>query len=97
MNVLSIDQKDLSDFFAKRLAQDPDHELAGISYRTGQTDSPLIEGAFAYFDCKLHATYPGGDHTIYLGEVVDVSESDEREPLLFWRGTYCKVDLETVT
>jgi flavin reductase (DIM6/NTAB) family NADH-FMN oxidoreductase RutF len=96
VNVLPADQKDLSDFFAKRLAPHPDHELEGIPYNIGQTGSPLLEGSFAYFDCKLYATHPGGDHTIYLGEVVDVSDSEDAEPLLFWRGKYRKVDPEPV-
>ena len=97
VNILSADQKDLSDFFAKRLAPDPAHELEGIPFRVGQSGSPLLDGSFAYLDCKLYSTHPGGDHTIYVGQVVDVSDKEDADPLLFWRGKYRRIGSETVS
>ncbi|MEM9605358.1 MAG: flavin reductase family protein [Pseudomonadota bacterium] len=30
---------------------------------------PVLHDALATFECKRHATYPGGDHTIVLAEI----------------------------
>ncbi len=88
VNILAEDQQQLSDYFAKRLAPDPAHELEGIPYRVGQSGSPLIEGCIGYIDCRLTDVYPGGDHSIYVGAVIDVWYREEGQPLLFYRGKY---------
>ena len=49
--------------------------------------APLIRECHANLECKLAATYPGGDHTIYLGEIEEAATVD-RKPLLFFRGGY---------
>jgi flavin reductase (DIM6/NTAB) family NADH-FMN oxidoreductase RutF len=33
--------------------------------------APRLSRVLAYFECKPWAAYDGGDHTLYLGEVVD--------------------------
>jgi len=33
--------------------------------------APRLSSVLAYFECKPWAEYDGGDHTLYLGEVVD--------------------------
>jgi flavin reductase (DIM6/NTAB) family NADH-FMN oxidoreductase RutF len=40
--------------------------------------------------CKLSASHPAGDHTIFIGEVLD-AEIHEGEPLLYFRGEYRKI------
>ncbi len=34
------------------------------------TGSPIIAGVLAFVDARVVAEYPGGDHAIFLGEVV---------------------------
>jgi len=34
-------------------------------------DAPLIEGACANFECRLVSELPAGDHTVFLGEVLE--------------------------
>jgi flavin reductase (DIM6/NTAB) family NADH-FMN oxidoreductase RutF len=41
----------------------------------------------AHIICARGAAYPAGDHTIFLGRVLDGAVSD-RAPLLHVRGTY---------
>jgi flavin reductase len=33
--------------------------------------APRLAGVLSYFECTPWAAYPGGDHTLYLGEVVN--------------------------
>jgi flavin reductase (DIM6/NTAB) family NADH-FMN oxidoreductase RutF len=42
-------------------------------------------------ECQRHADYPGGDHTIVVGQVVGGSTSKGR-PLLYYRGGYAALE-----
>lgn len=88
VNVLSERQRELSDYFAYRLALDPVHELKDVPHHAGTTGAPLVDGALTHLECRLAARYPGGDHTIFLAEVLRVEVIAEDAPLLFHRGKY---------
>lgn len=51
-----------------------------------------VGGALANMDCRLHAAHDGGDHSIFVGEVVAARLNDqEREalrPLVYFAGRY---------
>ena len=55
-----------------------------------QHGTPILHGALAYLECRLHSAQEAGDHTIFIAEVEDVVVR-EGEPLLFFRGKYRKV------
>ena len=84
INVLSDAQKDLSNCFAKGGTD----KWAGVPCSTGQTGCRLIDGALATFDCKTHAQYDGGDHVIFIGNVVAMNSGKEARPLVFYKGAY---------
>lgn len=48
---------------------------------------PAIDGALAYFECVLEHNYPGGDHLIVVGRVVNVyyQRRPRSKPLLSYR------------
>ena len=50
----------------------------------------IIDGVIGYVECKITQCHDGGDHTIVVGEVLDVSASGDR-PLLFFKGKYQKL------
>lgn len=83
VNILSKQQEHLSRRFATR---DID-KFVGVALRDGTLGVPLLEGALASIECRLHKTYPGGDHTIFIGEVAD-AEVREGSPLLYYRRGY---------
>jgi flavin reductase (DIM6/NTAB) family NADH-FMN oxidoreductase RutF len=45
--------------------------LNGFPYRDGVTGAPILTQAAAYVDCEVRETVACGDHTLFLGEVVD--------------------------
>jgi flavin reductase (DIM6/NTAB) family NADH-FMN oxidoreductase RutF len=59
----------------------------GVAYRRERTGAPILEGVLAWADCELRASFPGGDHTIFVGEVV-AGDTRAGEPLAFFRGGY---------
>ena len=52
-------------------------EFRTVDFRPGQhTGSPIIEGNLGWVECELAAVYEGGDHSIFLGSVLDIGDGD---------------------
>lgn len=83
VNILTKEQEHLSRRFATR---DID-KFVGVALRDGLLGVPLLDGALASIECRLHQTLPGGDHTIFIGEVLDAVVR-EGSPLLYYRRGY---------
>ncbi len=64
-----------------------DDKFAGIAHSEASTGAPILHDALAWADCRVRATYPGGDHTIFLGEVV-AGDARDATPLVYYRGGY---------
>lgn len=88
IHFLAADQAALSSQFASRT----DDKYAGVDYRLTDEGCPRLAGVLASVECVTYAWYPGGDHTILVGRVVDVETSDsDSAPLLYFRGQYLEV------
>lgn len=83
VNILSDSQEHLSRQFASREAD----KFQGVAYSAGLLGLPVLDGALASIECRLHSTAPGGDHTILIGEVVAM-EIGDGDPLLYYRSGY---------
>ena len=88
VNVLSEEQEELS----RRFASKGIDKFQEIKWHRGKNDIPLLDGAIGYIECKVANIYEGGDHTIFLGEIVCVSATEDR-PLLFFKGKYHRLPL----
>ncbi|SCW60095.1 3-hydroxy-9,10-secoandrosta-1,3,5(10)-triene-9,17-dione monooxygenase reductase component [Sphingobium faniae] len=83
VHVLAADQEDLSNRFATRGID----KFEGLSIDDGPEGAPLIPGCAARFGCRSTFEYEGGDHAIFVGEVVDFIDRDIK-PLVFHGGKY---------
>ncbi len=45
--------------------------LNGFRYRDGRSGAPVLEGAVAFVDCSVREAVTTGDHTLFIGEVLD--------------------------
>ena len=86
VSILSSKQGDVSNRFASR-AED---KFAGTEIVTGELGVPLIAGAITRLDCRVTERLEGGDHTIFVGEVVDAN-TEEGEPLVYFRSGYREI------
>lgn len=68
----------------------PDGKFGGIPYRTECTGAPVLRGAMAWVDCRLWAAYDGGDHTIFVGEVV-AGDAGAGAPLVHFQGAFARL------
>lgn len=91
VNVLNQEQREISDYFARRLYPDPNDELRDLPYHLGITGSPLIDGSVAHLECRIVEILGGGDHAIFIGEVLAASIESDQPPLLFHRGRYSRI------
>ncbi|HLG14029.1 MAG TPA: flavin reductase family protein [Blastocatellia bacterium] len=83
VNILAEEQESVS----RRFASKEEDRFNGLGYREAPRGSPLLEGAVASVECRLVSVYPGGDHTIFVGEV-DSSVVNGGSPLAYFRGGY---------
>jgi 3-hydroxy-9,10-secoandrosta-1,3,5(10)-triene-9,17-dione monooxygenase reductase component len=84
VNVLSAEQEHLAGVFASKLPEA--EKLEGVTHAL-RAGVPIIEGALAWAACELRDLIAGGDHTIAVGEVVEMGLGDGR-PLLWYGGRY---------
>jgi flavin reductase (DIM6/NTAB) family NADH-FMN oxidoreductase RutF len=92
-SVLAADAAEVSDLFASH-TRAVGEALAALPHHLGRhTGAALLDGALATFECRTVAVYGGGDHTILLGEVLDVAvPQPDGSPLAYYRGRYRRTD-----
>jgi flavin reductase (DIM6/NTAB) family NADH-FMN oxidoreductase RutF len=81
LNVLGKGQQAMAFTFFKP-AEVKNGTLSGEPYRAGSTGSPILTNTPAFVECTLEATVEKGDHSVFVGKVVDagVSKSPEGRP-----------------
>jgi flavin reductase (DIM6/NTAB) family NADH-FMN oxidoreductase RutF len=91
VNVLAENQRAISEYYA---LPSPTHQNAereaGARFDRTQHGTPVLHGALAYLECRLHSAQDAGDHTIFIAEVEDVVVR-EGDPLLYFRGAYRQI------
>lgn len=89
VSILAADQEQVArDFSAKGIDR-----FQNCSVKVGATGLPLIVGAIAHLECRVTEKFQGGDHTIYLGEVVH-GWAEDNSPLVYFQGTYRRLERE---
>lgn len=83
VHILAADQQELSNRFAKR----GEDKFGGVEVQRGEGHIPLLTDCGARFQCRTAYQYDGGDHVIFVGEVLGFDHS-QRAPLLFHGGRY---------
>jgi 3-hydroxy-9,10-secoandrosta-1,3,5(10)-triene-9,17-dione monooxygenase reductase component len=85
VNLLAADQRDVAGLFASKAPESEKlervpHELIG--------GMPVIAGTIAWAVCEVRELLAGGDHTIAIGEVLDMGLGVSGQPLLWFEGRY---------
>ncbi len=91
VNILGETQSELSNRFA--WVKDEDRFALG-NWGRAETGAPILKDALAWLDCRIHARYPAGSHTIYVGAIVASAVPEaEAPPLVYWNRGYRKLYL----
>ncbi len=83
VNFLAEGQEEIS----KRFATKGIDKFNGLQWHPGGNGAAIIDGVIGYVECKITQCHDGGDHTIVVGEILNVSATGDR-PLLFFKGKY---------
>ena len=70
LNVLGKGQQALAFTFFKPATREGS-TISGEPFRVGATGAPILANAPAYVECRVVATVEKGDHSIFVGEVVE--------------------------
>ncbi|MDP8956854.1 MAG: flavin reductase family protein [Actinomycetota bacterium] len=80
-SLLAGDQTAIAQHFARGVP--PIAMWHGVSWRTGASGAPLLDGALGWIECTLAAEHVTGDHTLFVGEVVALERSRAGPALLY--------------
>ena len=96
LNVLPASDEALARSFATGSRE----KFAELVLESSETGAPILALALAYCDCAVERSVPAGDHTIFIGRVVDTgvgqtaAEDPSMGPLLYYRGRYGAMSTE---
>jgi flavin reductase (DIM6/NTAB) family NADH-FMN oxidoreductase RutF len=76
LNILGKGQQAPAFAFFKAVTR-AGNTINGEAFRTGSTGAPILESVPAFVECKLVETIERGDHSIFIGEVVDAGVAKE--------------------
>ena len=62
-------------------------KFTGVAFHDERTGAPVLDEALAWMDCRVTAALPGGDHSVFMGEVL-AADAREGTPLLYYRGGF---------
>jgi len=83
VNILRVDQEKIS----RRFATPGPKDFSDLNVATAVTSAPILTDCLAFVDCRVVEILPGGDHEIFVGEIV-AGEHQGGEPLLYHGGGY---------
>ncbi len=94
VSVLGAEQRSIADCFALPTTAAKLQRFCDAPWHEAETGSPILAGAIAYFDCRLHESHPAGTHTIFIGEIVAAGYEERGEPLLWFGSRYRRMAAE---
>jgi flavin reductase (DIM6/NTAB) family NADH-FMN oxidoreductase RutF len=90
VTILCVEQRMVSDRFAGRLMDDVDR-FDGLNTYTLKSGVSFISGGLAGLDCKVISSVDSGDHTLFIGDVVEIFIDSGHRPLLYFNRNYHQV------
>tara|TARA_R110000787_G_scaffold286188_1_gene403646 strand:+ start:14251 stop:14742 length:492 start_codon:yes stop_codon:yes gene_type:complete len=84
VHILRENQQELS----RRFAMSDIDKFEGMEFEPGAGGVPILPGSAARLECRTYAQHDGGDHVIFLGEVIRIAADHDARPLLFHGGRY---------
>lgn len=85
VNVLAQGQTELAARFARRGGD----KFEGLEFKTAEySGGAILPGVVAWIDCQLEREIELGDHSLVVGQVIDLCVAQSEHPMVFSRGSY---------
>ena len=92
-NILGEGSEAISDCFAGAPSPLPRSAFCNADFQLSQAGVPVLDQAIAYLACDVEQVIEAGDHTMYLGRVIETGCRDEVGwPLLYFRRRYLSIE-----
>ena len=92
ISILSDSQEDLARTFATPLVD----KFLNIGHKEcPKTKCPYLEDSLGWIECETKFQYPGGDHDIFIGEVIGMFIDNEKLPLIYLDRKFRRNDCHT--
>ncbi|MDX2440127.1 MAG: flavin reductase family protein [Desulfobacterales bacterium] len=78
LNVISKRQKD---FLQRFKGPNPKLKFSSVEWEKGITGAPILTDCIGYMECKVKETYAPGNHTLFVGQVVEAKFISDKTPL----------------
>ena len=89
VSVLSAAQEDVARHFANHSRPRGAAEFGTVGWSPAPlTGAPVLDGSVAWLDCALTTSFDGGDHEIFLGNVLASGFGSARNALVFFGGSF---------
>ena len=94
VNVLGEGSQAISDCFAGAPSDLPREAFCNAAYRFGEECAlPILDDSIAWVGCSVERVIEAGDHTLYIGRVIEAGVADDRGwPLLYYRRRYLRIE-----
>src|SRR5262245_37852991 len=93
VNILAPAHRKIAERFAGMDEVEGDERFRDMGeWSTLSTGAPVLKGCPVSFDCRLVTKVAAGTHTIYIGEIIDITLDGEAKPLLYADGAFMHVD-----
>lgn len=90
VSILGPEDIDIGKHFGLKTGRKTD-KFAGIEYETKATGAPVLIKCDAWLDCRVASSHDAGDHTLFIGEVLDAGVRREgARPLIYDRSSFFK-------
>jgi len=88
VHFLAADQTDISNTFASPILD----RFAEVDWALSDSKLPILANCAAHLECASRHVYEGGDHLIFVGEVIHHQCDQDKKALVYHRGEYseCK-------
>ena len=81
ISILSDTQEDLAKTFATPLLD----KFLNVEHKEcPKTKCPYLEDSLGWIECEIKFQYHGGDHAIFVGEVIGMFIDNEKLPLMYF-------------
>lgn len=87
LTILSKEQEEISDRFAGRIGPEDDR-FRGLKTFQLVSGCPFLVGGLAFLDCKVVASHPMGEATLFIADVIAIQVEAGGEPLVYHNRKY---------
>ena len=87
---LHVVAQNQTEYLSRFKGDDPRRKFDGIGWERGKTGSPILKDCIAYVDCSVVANYTPGNHTLYIGEILEADCFSDDNPFITsdYKGQY---------